>query len=133
MSLTIGTMYVHISFCILNLSIHPCETLNRIEKPFQAIHGYRESERTEWNTENKKILDRVKQFAFDSFQNQALKDEPSHSSILSHVHILDLHKDGFIKPHVSSFDHLKKKVSLCQMLGFHIIDSRLMQYAFVEM
>lgn len=54
-----------------------------------AIHGYREMEKTEWQQENEKILNNVRTKAFDS-------------NILPHVHILDLAADGIIKPHVDS-------------------------------
>lgn len=54
-----------------------------------AIHGYREMEKIDWKTENKDILNKVQNKAFDS-------------SVLPHVHILDLAADGIIKPHVDS-------------------------------
>ncbi|XP_055335401.1 alpha-ketoglutarate-dependent dioxygenase alkB homolog 7, mitochondrial-like [Paramacrobiotus metropolitanus] len=56
-----------------------------------AIIGYRETERKNWNSENKKILKRVRDLAF-----------PPGVSQLVNVHILDLAKDGYIKPHVDS-------------------------------
>jgi hypothetical protein len=62
-----------------------------------VIHGYRETERLQWTQPNQAILNRVKQFAFDSFKND--KDDIQ-SDLLAHVHILDLHETGFIKPHV---------------------------------
>ncbi|RMZ99651.1 alpha-ketoglutarate-dependent dioxygenase alkB -like protein [Brachionus plicatilis] len=61
-----------------------------------AIHGYRETERLKWIEENQKILNRVKQFAFDAFSAQ------DNTNLLNHIHILDLHEDGFIKPHVDA-------------------------------
>lgn len=54
-----------------------------------AIHGYREMEKTDWWPENEKIFERVRQKAFVA-------------NILPHVHILDLAADGIIKPHVDS-------------------------------
>lgn len=62
----------------------------------KAIHGYRETERLNWNEENKKILNRVKQFAFETFTAQ------DNTNLLNHIHILDLHEDGYIKPHVDA-------------------------------
>ncbi|OQV13322.1 putative Alpha-ketoglutarate-dependent dioxygenase alkB-like protein 7, mitochondrial [Hypsibius exemplaris] len=56
-----------------------------------AIIGYRETERKNWNSENKKIMKRVRDLAF-----------PPGVSQLVNVHILDLAKDGYIKPHVDS-------------------------------
>ena len=39
------------------------------------------------------ILDKIKNFAFDY-----LKSNDSENDILRHIHILDMHKDGYIKP-----------------------------------
>jgi len=61
-----------------------------------AIHGYRETERLEWNEANKKILNRVKDCAFDHFA------DTKNTNLLAHVHILDLHENGYIKPHVDA-------------------------------
>lgn len=54
-----------------------------------AIHGYREMEKTDWWPENEKIFERVRSKAFVA-------------NVLPHVHILDLAADGIIKPHVDS-------------------------------
>lgn len=54
-----------------------------------AIHGYRETERKNWYPQNRLVLDRVGKFAFDS-------------EVMPYVHILDLARDGIIKPHVDS-------------------------------
>lgn len=54
-----------------------------------AIHGYREMEKVDWLPENRILFDRVRKFAFVS-------------DVMPHVHILDLAKDGIIKPHVDS-------------------------------
>uniref|UniRef100_A0A2C9K1F0 Alpha-ketoglutarate-dependent dioxygenase AlkB-like domain-containing protein n=1 Tax=Biomphalaria glabrata TaxID=6526 RepID=A0A2C9K1F0_BIOGL len=56
-----------------------------------AIHGYRETEKMSWNEQNSKIIQRVRHLAFSK-----------RSSPLTFVHILDLAKDGFIKPHVDA-------------------------------
>lgn len=56
-----------------------------------AIHGFRETERLNWNVENTKILDRVRNLAF-----------PKGVAALKHVHVLDLAKDGQIKPHIDA-------------------------------
>ena len=57
----------------------------------QAIHGYRETEKSRWNDNNKTVLQRVRDAAFESGVPQ-----------LTLVHVLDLAKDGYIKPHVDS-------------------------------
>lgn len=54
-----------------------------------AIHGYRETQRMNWYPDNRVIIDRVAKHAFSN-------------SALAHVHILDLAKNGIIKPHVDS-------------------------------
>lgn len=44
-----------------------------------------------WNDANKIILERVKELAF-----------PIKSTTLKYIHILDLQKEGFIRPHVDA-------------------------------
>ncbi|XP_061741266.1 alpha-ketoglutarate-dependent dioxygenase alkB homolog 7, mitochondrial [Nerophis ophidion] len=56
-----------------------------------AIHGYRETERVTWGTECQNILNRVRSGAF-----------AAGSSLLGPVHVLDLDKTGYIKPHIDS-------------------------------
>ncbi|KAI4455184.1 spermatogenesis associated 11-related [Holotrichia oblita] len=56
-----------------------------------AIHGYRETERLQWNEDNKKVIDRVRSLVF-----------PPSVAQLNHVHILDLDKKGYIKPHIDA-------------------------------
>lgn len=70
--------------------LHICGILSKLRFP-QAIHGYRETERLKWNEANTKILDRVRQLAFPPGVGQ-----------LKHVHILDLDKKGYIKPHIDA-------------------------------
>lgn len=54
-----------------------------------AIHGYREMEKTDWRPENELLFQKVRNKAFVA-------------NVLPHVHILDLAADGIIKPHVDS-------------------------------
>ncbi|XP_076021133.1 alpha-ketoglutarate-dependent dioxygenase alkB homolog 7, mitochondrial [Genypterus blacodes] len=56
-----------------------------------AIHGFRETERVRWGAACEEVLTRVRSVAF-----------PDGSALLGPVHILDLDKKGFIKPHVDS-------------------------------
>ncbi|XP_041359238.1 alpha-ketoglutarate-dependent dioxygenase alkB homolog 7, mitochondrial-like [Gigantopelta aegis] len=56
-----------------------------------AIHGYKETERKQWNTRNSAILERVKQLAF-----------PKNIPQLAYVHVLELSKEGYIKPHIDA-------------------------------
>ncbi|CAH1242650.1 ALKBH7 [Branchiostoma lanceolatum] len=56
-----------------------------------AIHGYREIERSDWSEQSQPILRRVRRLAF-----------PPGVPQVHLVHVLDLAKDGWIKPHVDS-------------------------------
>ncbi|XP_078658395.1 alpha-ketoglutarate-dependent dioxygenase alkB homolog 7, mitochondrial-like [Branchiostoma floridae x Branchiostoma belcheri] len=56
-----------------------------------AIHGYKEIERSDWSDQSQPILQRVRRLAF-----------PPGVPQLHLVHVLDLAKDGWIKPHVDS-------------------------------
>lgn len=57
----------------------------------QAILGYRETEKSTWNAANSEIIDRMKAVSF--------KDVAKPTDF---VHVLDLQKDGEIKPHIDS-------------------------------
>ena len=57
----------------------------------QAIHGYRETEKLKWNADNQKILQRVRELAF-----------PPGVPQIAYVHVLDISKEGYIKPHVDA-------------------------------
>jgi len=56
-----------------------------------AIHGFRETEKKSWNSSNSEILQRVKDIAF-----------PPGVSPIAYVHVLDIAKEGYIKPHVDA-------------------------------
>ncbi|XP_061567100.1 alpha-ketoglutarate-dependent dioxygenase alkB homolog 7, mitochondrial [Cololabis saira] len=56
-----------------------------------AIHGYRETERVRWGAACEEILNRVRTEAFADGR-----------SVLGPVHVLDLDKTGYIKPHIDS-------------------------------
>ena len=58
---------------------------------YQAIHEYRETERSHWNKKNSIIINRIRSTAF-----------PPNVPQLKLVHILDLAKKGIIKPHIDS-------------------------------
>lgn len=57
----------------------------------QAIHGFRETERQHWSGVCADVVERLRAAAF-----------PGKSPLLGPVHVLDLDKSGFIKPHVDS-------------------------------
>ncbi|XP_062306787.1 alpha-ketoglutarate-dependent dioxygenase alkB homolog 7, mitochondrial [Osmerus eperlanus] len=56
-----------------------------------AIHGYRETERDRWGAMCTGVLERLRTVAF-----------PKGSTLLGPVHVLDLDKAGYIKPHIDS-------------------------------
>lgn len=56
-----------------------------------AIHGFRETERSKWNDKNEAIINRIRKTAF-----------PPDADILPAIHIVDLAENGWIKPHVDS-------------------------------
>lgn len=56
-----------------------------------AIHGYRETERLQWGVTCESVLRRVRAVAF-----------PEGSPLLGPIHVLDLDKEGYIKPHIDS-------------------------------
>lgn len=57
----------------------------------QAIHGYRETERLQWNDKNTATINRLREISF-----------PESVAQLKHVHILDLAPKGYIKPHIDA-------------------------------
>lgn len=79
---------VHIGKC--KTCLHYKKTLCS-SSHIQAIHGYRETERLSWGAECEEVLNRVRSVAF-----------PADSALLGPVHILDLDKSGYIKPHIDS-------------------------------
>lgn len=58
---------------------------------FQAIHDFREIEKSNWTDINQLIIDRVRQFSF-----------PTSTNYIRFVHVLDLSANGYIKPHIDS-------------------------------
>ena len=64
------------------------EFLNTI----QAIVGFRETERKNWNFLNTVTIDRMRETSFAS----------SETRLLPYIHVLDLSEDGYIKPHIDS-------------------------------
>lgn len=75
--------------CLLGLgSISGVKFIN-IDSAFQAIHGFRETERKHWYPDNKAVLERVAQTAFNG-------------EIMPYIHVLDLAEGGLIKAHVDS-------------------------------
>ncbi|XP_039185625.1 alpha-ketoglutarate-dependent dioxygenase alkB homolog 7, mitochondrial isoform X1 [Crotalus tigris] len=75
-----------------------------------AIHKYRETEKSHWSKECHEILQRVRNAAF-----------PPGVPQLAQVHVLDLDKSGYIKPHVDSV-----KFCGCTIAGLSLLSSSVM-------
>ncbi|KAH8371489.1 hypothetical protein KR093_007620 [Drosophila rubida] len=69
-----------------------------------AIHGFRETERKKWYPNNRQVLERVRQAAFEG-------------AIMSYVHVLDLAAEGVIKPHVDSTRYCGNTISGISLLS----------------
>lgn len=82
--------------------LHHLNLLSTIDIPIQAIHGFRETERLQWGDVSESIIRRVREVAF-----------PKDSSLLGPVHVLDLDKAGYIKPHVDSVKVCSSFTVLC--------------------
>nr|XP_003216811.1 PREDICTED: alpha-ketoglutarate-dependent dioxygenase alkB homolog 7, mitochondrial [Anolis carolinensis] len=76
-----------------------------------AIHKYRETEKSHWSKESHEILQRVRDAAL-----------PPGVPQLSQVHVLDLAKTGYIKPHVDSV-----KFCGCTIAGLSLLSSSVMR------
>uniref|UniRef100_A0A8D2L979 Alpha-ketoglutarate-dependent dioxygenase alkB homolog 7, mitochondrial n=2 Tax=Varanus komodoensis TaxID=61221 RepID=A0A8D2L979_VARKO len=76
-----------------------------------AIHKYRETEKSRWSKENQAILQRVRDEAF-----------PPGVPQLTLVHVLDLDKTGYIKPHIDSV-----KFCGCTIAGLSLLSSSVMR------
>ncbi|XP_054859627.1 alpha-ketoglutarate-dependent dioxygenase alkB homolog 7, mitochondrial [Eublepharis macularius] len=76
-----------------------------------AIHKYRETEKLHWSTESQEILRRVREAAF-----------PPQVLQLAQVHVLDLDKTGYIKPHIDSV-----KFCGCTIAGLSLLSSSVMR------
>ncbi|XP_067320089.1 alpha-ketoglutarate-dependent dioxygenase alkB homolog 7, mitochondrial [Anolis sagrei] len=76
-----------------------------------AIHKYRETEKSHWSKESHEILQRVRDAAL-----------PPGVPQLTQVHVLDLAKTGYIKPHVDSV-----KFCGCTIAGLSLLSSSVMR------
>lgn len=61
----------------------------------QAIEGYRETEKSRWSDASQPIIDRLKNAVTGAVDGKSLTP-------LEEVHVLDLAKEGLIKPHIDS-------------------------------
>ncbi|KAL7676207.1 hypothetical protein ACOME3_002462 [Neoechinorhynchus agilis] len=96
-------------------------TLHRLRFEYNhwdnAIHGFKEFEKKQWNVENEIVFDRFRSTVFENSEQ-----------IIPEVHVLDVARDGFVKPHVDAIRYCGDKVAVLNMLsdfviGFKPIDS----------
>ncbi|CAJ0605159.1 unnamed protein product [Cylicocyclus nassatus] len=85
-----------------------------------AIHLYREREQRRWSPANEKIIQRIRELHHLRSGDQPLSlpenatSFPPDAEHLTSVHILDLHKDGLIKPHIDAVRYCGDVISgLC--------------------
>ncbi|KYO40332.1 hypothetical protein Y1Q_0009006 [Alligator mississippiensis] len=81
------------------------------EDLWPAIHGFRETEKSHWSAECQQILERVRAAAL-----------PPNIPHLGPVHVLDLDKNGYIKPHVDSV-----KFCGCTIAGLSLLSASVMR------
>ena len=94
------------------------EFLNTI----QAIVGFRETERKNWNFLNTVTVDRMRETGFAS----------SETRLLPYIHVLDLSEDGYIKPHIDSsrVSCLFNSKTIIQGRHFCFIVSTILKYSY---
>ncbi|CAP27824.1 Protein CBG07885 [Caenorhabditis briggsae] len=78
-----------------------------------AIHLYREREQRKWRDENLDVISRIRSESFGA-----------NTEHLTYVHILDLHKDGVIKPHIDSIRYCGDVITGVSLLSDAIMRLR---------
>lgn len=76
-----------------------------------AIHGFRETEKSHWNECNMEIMGRIQQLAFHK------KDA------IPATHVLDLAENGYIKPHIDSVKFCGSKIA-----GLNLLSDSVMRF-----
>ncbi|CAI5441699.1 unnamed protein product [Caenorhabditis angaria] len=78
-----------------------------------AIHLYREREQRKWSDENCEVIKRIRSESFGP-----------NAEHLTYVHILDLHKNGVIKPHIDSIRYCGDVITGVSLLSDAIMRLR---------
>uniref|UniRef100_A0A1I7TGL0 2OG-FeII_Oxy_2 domain-containing protein n=1 Tax=Caenorhabditis tropicalis TaxID=1561998 RepID=A0A1I7TGL0_9PELO len=78
-----------------------------------AIHLYREREQRKWAESNLEVISRIRTESFGPGTEH-----------LTYVHILDLHKDGVIKPHIDSIRYCGDVITGVSLLSDAIMRLR---------
>ncbi|CAI2346909.1 unnamed protein product [Caenorhabditis sp. 36 PRJEB53466] len=79
----------------------------------EAIHLYREREQRKWRDENLAVIARIRSESFGP-----------NAEHLTYVHILDLHKEGVIKPHIDSIRYCGDVITGVSLLSDAIMRLR---------
>merc|ERR1712098_74521 len=74
-----------------------------------AIQGFRETERKNFNKNNSSVIERLRNKSFPSSGKE--------SQILPYTHVLDLADFGFIKPHIDSSRFCGSTVAVLSLLS----------------
>ena len=86
---------------------------------FQAIEGYRETEKIQWQEANQPLIERL-------HRETSLAVEGKELETLEGIHALDLAADGEIKPHIDSV-----KVSSASPQPFNILTKSYDHFQFI--
>jgi len=74
-----------------------------------AIAGFRETERKNFNKANEPIVERIRRKSFP--------ETGVESKVLPYTHVLDLSEDGYIKPHIDSVRFCGDRVAVLSLLS----------------
>ena len=93
------------------------------QQRLQAISLYREREQRRWSAQNAAIIERIRTHA------------NIHADALPHVHILDLHKDGCIRPHIDATRYCGARLAGLSLVSDSImrLRHREHEYAIVDL
>ena len=80
----------------------------------QAIEGYRETEKSHWSAEASPIISRLREAAAGAVQGRRL-------AALPEVHVLDLAKEGYIRPHIDSVKVATQKSCKATVFGYQCL------------
>ncbi|VDK32850.1 unnamed protein product [Taenia asiatica] len=86
-----------------------------------AIENFRETERKNWRTANRPVIDRLRQKTLDVLKEElrpeGAQKASSFDDLLPYIHVLDLAPTGWIKPHVDSIRYCGGLVAVLSLLA----------------
>ncbi|KAF6770837.1 putative alpha-ketoglutarate-dependent dioxygenase alkb protein 7 mitochondrial [Paragonimus kellicotti] len=89
--------------------------------PHKAITHYRETERKNWRTINRSVIERLKEFTAQTELPAPASCASVDQVVLPHIHILDLAENGEIKPHVDSVRFCGGSVVVISLLSDSVL------------